>query len=168
MEGNVINIYACGRCFSLKCTCTYLHKVIWTTCVLFIYFCPFQTPSNTCVSEKLEKGNPQQVNRTRWEHSLGRTHIYPVSQNKDLVSKFVNFVVCLVMPMTQKVQFTPHALCRTCGWNKKQNIDIYLQSKTTQDEHHRVEKTSNGVIEQQCYFSIIDILQWCSRFIQIV
>ncbi len=37
------------------------------------------TFKNTGVSEKLERGNPQQINRTGREHSLGQTHIYPVS-----------------------------------------------------------------------------------------
>ncbi len=79
----------------------------------------------------------------------------------------MNFVVCLLMPMTQKrVWFTPHALCRTCGWNQKQNIDIYLQSK-----NHTGRASQSGkycVIEQQCYFSITAILQWCFRFINII
>ncbi len=96
------------------------------------------TFKNISVSEKLEIGNPQQINRTGWEHSVGRTHIYPVSQNKDLVSKFVNLVVCLVMPMTQKI-CSVHTSCtlQNLWLNQKQNTDIYLQSKTTQDEHQR-------------------------------
>ncbi len=44
-----------------------------------LHFWVNYTFKNTGVSEKLERGDPQQINRTGWEHSLGQTHIYPVS-----------------------------------------------------------------------------------------